>query len=170
MGFYTGYVDRKIEQVQHKSVVGGLEYLGRSTQLEAYPYVIKHPMTWVGGKSVFQTIDQHDLEIQHMLVTTREPEALISSNMKFWHANEREHTKERVKAIQQEMRKVLPEVQKELFATIEEREIPYTVLEFPSIVQDKEYLFDNIKHIRRVTREKFDAAFDKLSDVNKVHF
>jgi hypothetical protein len=46
----------------------------------------------------------------------------------------------------------------------------FTTIEFPRMVQDREYLFKKLSLIPEVTREKFDVAFDRLVDLDKVHF
>jgi hypothetical protein len=169
MRFYTGYCDAEVNFRQAGSLVAGLEYLTDKDRLGCYPLVIKHPLSWVGGRSLFQVLDSLGLEVKHMLVTTRDQEALVDSNLKFIKYMNRKHDDSRSEAIKQEIRKTLPVVQAELFATIEEREIPHTVIEFPRMVYDREYLFDSIKHLRKVTREKFDLAFDRVADPDKVH-
>ena len=169
MGFYTGYVDSEVAYVQSKAVAAGLEYLIDRRARGAYPYVIKHPASWVGGHSVFKTIDDRELEIQHMIVTQREFEPLVKSNVKFVSSMRSRAREDRSVQIEAEVRKVLPIVMKELFDTIAERNIDHTVIEFPRMVQDREYLFDKIKLRPKVTREKFDTAFYIMADTNKVH-
>ena len=169
MRFYTGYCDAEVNFRQAGSLAAGLEYLIDKDRLSCYPLVIKHPMSWVGGRSVFQVLDGLGLEVQHILVTTRDQEALVDSNLKFVRQMNRKHDESRNEYIKQEIRKALPVVQAELFATLEERGIAHTVIEFPRMVYDREYLFENIKHLRKVTRDKFDYAFDLVADPNKVH-
>ena len=170
MGFYTGYSDREVFAAKNKAVSAGLEYIMDRKAAGVYPYVIKHPASWIGGPSVFDIIDKYDLTVQHMIVTTREHEALVKSNVEFIRLQQGKKREDRSTQIEKEIRKTMPAVQSELFAKIEERETPYTVIEFPRMVQDREYLFDALKHIRKVTREKFDTAFDLMADKNKVHY
>ena len=160
MGFYTGYADREVDFVQRSLTNAGLEYLIDRSFMEVYPYVIKHPASWVGGPSVFNVIDRRALEIQHMIVTTREHEALVKSNVVFTKLRRYRNEEDRSKQVEQEVRKSMPVVQEKLLAAIVERKIPYTVIEFPRMVQDREYLFNSIKHIRKVIRGTFDSAFD----------
>lgn len=170
MRFYTGFDDRQIDNIVNSDMVAGLEYLAQQRQRDAYPLVIKHPLSWEESQSLFRLIDNHKLKIRHMVVTTREHEALVRSNMVFISKTVKDVSQARLREIEKKIRGRVPTLQKEVFAVMEEREIPYTIIEFPRMVYDKEYLFDNIKHIRRVTREKFDLAFDQLADKEKVHF
>ena len=172
MGFSTGYADIDVHKVQSREGAGGLEYSNEAWSRSDrrmlphneiyYPSVIKLPIDIYATRPLFTKPYIVDLKIKYIIVSVRDLDAVCDSFCNF--------------SLISGVKKPRPSYSlvKDVFLhnldIINKRNTPTLYIEFPKSVQNKEYLFDTLRPVPGVTREKLDLAFTVVADRDKVHY
>lgn len=176
MGLDTGADRLKLRYYPHANA--GLEYNIRSPDA---PYIVKNPelSTQLAG-----LVENGICHIDHVLLPVRIIRDAAHSRYQVVKNSGQPRLKVLLKQIrgkdpvagglwgartelQQEL--VLRHKLSELIVALAQHDIPYTLLYFPRLVDDSEYLFSKLKRaFPDISKERFHAAFANVCDVDKV--
>jgi hypothetical protein len=172
MGFDLGeHLNEQVDQVQSESSPGGLGFFHGSTRdCRDYPSVVKSPIGF--NKNDFHSykrVRDEGIVFKHIIVTVRSFDAVCKSAVGREVKEIRCERWKRRRRIQIYGGRMMNLVGR-IWNFVLSRHEPFTVIEFPRMVRDREYLFSRLSEISGVTRPLFDTAFDKLANEDKVHF
>lgn len=189
LGFDTGFNFEKLSEAG--SLIKGLEYtrsphtrkrfqrFRKKDNLDVSPRVIKIPIVrrkifketqsdgiekvlYDGHNTIKEALD-FGWQIDHVFITIRDP----YNSSKGQSRQKRGKSKETF---------IINKLWKgsglyDVLCAALENEIPYHILLFPKTVENPKYLFKELKFILgEMTYERFLECFNKIADINKVHF
>ncbi len=167
LGFYTGYEPGKVGD-------GEWKVAGKGAKLKGQPRILKKPY-FCKNTVLLDTRDRWDWHIEHVYILLRKYDDVANNRVN------RERVKSGLFPIEDEeeirkdekwrgWRKRASSNIGDLMFQLVSEDIPYTFLMFPRIITDPEYLWSNCKILQTLDYETFRAGFDKVADLDKVHW
>lgn len=169
LGLDTGYKPGEVGSgewnVQHSDAT-----------LEGQPYILKSP-SFGTNKRILDLRERWDWNIEHVYILLREFDDVANNRWNSWRkkaglpASDDQEYKRKDEKWRGYKRKAARSVGCAVLQVASE-EIPYTLLMFPRIVTDPQYLYDKMKHTLPDVGpyDKFLEVFNKIADINKVHW
>ncbi len=164
----------------HENARAGFEYDIRKSDA---PYVVKNPELSTGLREV---IKDNDLVIDHVLLPVRNLRDASKSRVKVLEDSNISSAKRLFKRLKgkdpvaggpwgarslPEQEIVLGQKLSTLIVTLAELDLPFTLMHFPQIVKDGNYLFSKLKNaFPSLDRDKFMVAFAAVAKQEKVSF
>ncbi len=167
LGLDTGYTPGDIR-------AGEWDVMFPNAQAESQPYIIKSPFFCTEGR-IAEMIERWDWNVERVYVLLRDYN-FVANNM--WKRYRDKHgwpeiTDQEYKRKDEKWlhykNKAARFVGYMMFQLVS-LDIPYTILMFPRIIEDPEYLWSNCELLQSLDYETFKLGFDKVADLDRVHW
>jgi hypothetical protein len=164
LGLETGITRKNWHRKFYPECNAGLEH----NLLDAEtPYIVKNPALC---ETLPQALATGRFVIDHVYVPIRELETAAASRVRHGGANGSVPGGLWGTSDPAEQRRVLAEYFHRLVHVLVVHEIPHTFILFPRLVSDPAYLYGRLSYLLKgISREDFDAAFNRIADRSLVH-
>lgn len=162
LGFDTGYKPGEVGNgewnVQHTDAT-----------LEGQPYILKSPAFGTNSR-ILDLRERWDWNVEHVYILLRDFDDVANNRWKRWRQKSGLPTTGDRDDQWRNYKKKAARCVGSLVLQVVSEEIPYSFLVFPRIITDPVYLYDTCDLLQKVSYEDFEAAFDKIADIDKVHW
>jgi hypothetical protein len=164
LGLETGITRKNWHRKFYPECNAGLEHNLLDPET---PYIVKNPMLC---ETLPQVLATGRFVIDHVYVPIRELETAAASRVRHGGANGSVPGGLWGTSDPAEQRRVLAEYFHRLIHVLVVHEIPHTFILFPRLVADPAYLYGRLSYVLKgISREDFDAAFNRIADRSLVH-
>lgn len=168
LGLDTGF--SSIDEAVFLECNAGME---RELAEENAPYIVKAPQLCASLDTILK---ERDIVIEHAIVPMRELTAAAESRRSVVHRNGADDRPTTVNgglwgtSDPSKQESVLAEMLYKLIETIARHEIPLTLLSFPRLVHDRDYLLRRLRGVfPLLTDDEFSKAFARVARPELVH-
>jgi hypothetical protein len=162
MGADTGYSLAHVDSNLDKNVVEWT-IRGQNARAERMPYVIKRPNL---GTDLADRIQKWDWQIDHAYILVRNIDHIVDSRIRRTNRG----------AAQPDWDRTANRWSSNIgyaLVSVEELDIPYTVIKFPKYARDVDYAYNKLWYMTgkyNISYDKFCNIYTKCIDPTKIHF
>jgi hypothetical protein len=166
LGFDTGFDASEPSVKPGSGDYTGFEWRIRGRYaVDKQPAIIKNPNLC---RDLLERVERWDWKIDHVYILMRDYDDVANHLWNRRHEGRAEDTEKEGKL--KEYKEIAARDIGNLMYQLVSEGIPHTFLLFPKIITDPKYLWLTCNLLRGVPYETFEAAFNKVADVNLVHW
>jgi hypothetical protein len=164
LGLDTGFDEKEFERVQSSNSKAGFE-----RHQDPCPYIVK--CIWCSEK-VDAMVNKHDFLMEHVILPMRNLEDSVQSRKLVANLGEENGGFDNA-SNEDEQKRVNCRRVYNLLHDLAKNDIPFTLLHFPRLANDAEYLWGKLEWLfqkHEISKEKFLEVHAKVSNPNLINF
>lgn len=164
LGLDTGFDEKEFERVRSSSGKAGFE-----KHEDPYPYIVK--CIWCSEK-VDAMVNKHDFQIEHVVLPIRNLNDSVQSRKRVASLGETNGGFDNA-SDENEQKNINCRRTYNLLHDLAKNDIPFTLLHFPRLSSDSEYLWGKLEWLfskHDISKERFLEVHAKVSNPNLIHF
>ena len=164
LGLDTGFDEKEFERIQSSHSKAGFE-----KHQDPCPYIVK--CIWCSEK-LDAMVNKHSFRIEHVILPMRKLDDSVQSRKRVEDLGEKDGGFDRA-SNEIEQRQVNCRRIYDLVHDLAKNDIPFTLLHFPRLANDAEYLWGKLEWLfqkHEISKEKFLEVHAKVSNPDMVHF
>lgn len=164
LGLDTGFDEKEFERLQSSNSKAGFE-----KHEDPYPYIVK--CIWCSEK-VDAMVNKHDFVLEHVILPMRNLDDSVQSRKRVMDLDEENGGFDNASS-EDEQKQVNCRRVYNLLHDLAKNDIPFTLLHFPRLANDAEYLWGKLEWLfqkHEISKEKFLEVHAKVSNPDMVHF
>jgi len=164
LGLDTGFDEKEFERVQSLGSKAGFE-----KHVDPYPHIVK--CIWCSGK-VDAMVNKYDFLLEHVILPVRNLNDSVRSRKRVADLGEHEGSFDTASNEEQQKQVNCRRIYL-LLHDLAKNDIPFTLLHFPRLANDAEYLWEKLEWLfqkHEISKEKFLEVHAKVSNPNLINF